>query len=298
MRSGSPHATFDGDAGMRIGLLLDRPLGDPLSPVINQFAGELSKRNCDIVCLLPSVDFIDLGGLAADCDFYVSKACTDALLALTGILHDRGAHIFNSFAASCYVRDKARVTAALMAAGIPVPNSCIAGNAMRARAGLGAASVIFKPIRGTKGQGIQIAERDEDLRGIDGGPHFAQTYDTIGDDDIKVYVIGDEVFTVRRQPPVGAVQKLDGQCCPCSVEIRDIARSISRLFDLDVCGIDIVETSRGLAVVDVNSFPRFVGVPYAAERLADCILARASRRLASRGRPRAQRMSESVAAFL
>ena len=73
----------------------------------------------------------------------------------------------------------------------------------------------------------------------------------------------------------------DRLLCPVTAEIKDIALAIARLFDLDVGGIDLVETTRGLAVVDVNSFPSFNGVPHAAQRLADYILARVAR-------PRAQ----------
>ena len=263
---------------MRAGLLLDRPLSNPLAPVINQFAAELARRNCEVICILPALDGIDLETLSDDCDFYVSKACSEPLLALTGVLHDRGARLFNSFEASSYLRDKARVTAALMAAGIPVPRSCIAGTAALARKNLGEGAIIVKPIRGTNGEGIAIARSSDDLSRIEGWPHFAQAYDHGSAEDIKVYVIGSDVFAIRGKAAVaGPLRPEDRRLCPVTREINGIALSIAGLFGLDVCGIDIVETQRGLAVVDVNSFPSFNGVPQAAERLADCILARAGR---------------------
>ena len=100
----------------------------------------------------------------------------------------------------------------------------------------------------------------------------------MGGEDLKVYVIGEEVFAVRGKSALaGPLPLEDRRPSPVTREIADMALAITRIFALDVCGIDFVETRRGLAVVDVNSFPSFNGVPKAAQRLADCILSRASR---------------------
>lgn len=263
---------------MRVGLLIHRSKADPIPRAIRDFVVELANRACEVAFIVPDDDCFDLRDLSVDCDFYVSKASSEPLLALAGILHDRGATLFNSFPASSYLRDKARVTAALMDAGVPVPGSCIASSAGRASEALGGGSIIIKPIRGANSQGIEIAESRADLVRINGGPHFAQTYDRIGSDDLKVYVIGDDVFVLRGKAPVAfAAPAGDRRPALCTPQVREIALAVARMFDLVVCGIDIVETTRGLAVVDVNSFPSFSGVPRAGERLADCLLARAVR---------------------
>ena len=258
---------------MRICLLIERPIGHPSTVVISDLARELRQRNCTVSHIFPPADFIDLRNLPVDCDLYVSKACSDALMSLTGILTDRGARIVNSFHASNYVRDKARATSALMKAGVPVPESCIAGNARLAFEGLGGEPIIVKPVRGVWGEGIEIAESEADVERIKGGPHFAQKYDRVTNDDLKVYVIGEEVFTVRRHNTAVTVEEMRGELCVNDREIVAVALRVRKLFGLDVCGIDIVETSNGIAVVDVNSFPGFIGVPDAPRRLADCILA-------------------------
>ena len=260
---------------MRICLLIERPLGDPATPVINDLAVELRRRNCGVTHILPPADFVDLRNLDVDCDLYVSKACTDLLLTLTGILHDRGARIVNTFAASSYVRDKGRATAALMAAGLPSPETCIAGTARQAFEGLGNKAIIVKPVHGTWGEGIEVARSDADLARINGGPHFAQAFDRVTDDDLKVYVIGEEVFTVRRHLPAHTIEDMQGELCRNDSTLEQIARQVTRLFGLDVCGLDFVETPSGPVVVDVNSFPGFIGVPDAARRLAEYIISRA-----------------------
>lgn len=262
---------------MRIGLLLDYALGDPAKPVINELIVELQRRGCAVRTILPSGAAIDLASFEINDDLYIAKGHSEPMMALGGILHDRGALLVNPYPASCYVHDKARTTAALLAAGIPVPRSCIANNALDAFQALGCGPIIFKPVNGHRGWGIEVAKDRHDLKGINSGPHFAQSYERINGDDLKVYVIGTDVFTVRRRVDPPAQAERVGQLCASPPEVVEIAMRMMDLFGMDICGFDIVETCNGPVVVDVNAFPSFRGVPDAAERLADIIMCRGHR---------------------
>jgi hypothetical protein len=54
--------------------------------------------------------------------------------------------------------------------------------------------------------------------------------------------------------------------------MRKIALNIGKIFSLDIYGIDVVETPDGLAVLDINDFPSFGGIPRAVVRIAEHIL--------------------------
>jgi ribosomal protein S6--L-glutamate ligase len=60
--------------------------------------------------------------------------------------------------------------------------------------------------------------------------------------------------------------------------MMDIALRCGATFGLDIYGVDTVETAQGPAVIEVNEFPNFTGVPDAAAHIADYILAQVGRR--------------------
>lgn len=91
--------------------------------------------------------------------------------------------------------------------------------------------------------------------------------------DLKVYVIGDEVFAVRRKFPAESYEDKLGQPCIVDEGIRKIALRIGDLFNLQIYGIDVIEHREGFDIIDVNYFPGFVGVPKASEKLAGYLYA-------------------------
>ncbi|MGQ0672688.1 MAG: ATP-grasp domain-containing protein [Hyphomicrobium sp.] len=252
---------------MHICFLVDRPLGDPKSPEMNAAARDLQRRGYKVSSVLFSELYLDLGRIAVTADLYISKASTELQISLAGILHDRGARLLNTWASSSYVRDKARVTAALMAAGVPVPPSCLASDSRRAALELGRERVIVKPVRGTSGRGIEIVSTPADHDRLPRGPHFVQVYDRLSNDDLKVYVVGREVSIVRRSFPATTVEEKLGRPHADPL-IEAIGRKVGDLFGLELYGLDVVETSAGPVVVDVNACPGFVGAPDAGRRVA------------------------------
>jgi ribosomal protein S6--L-glutamate ligase len=90
--------------------------------------------------------------------------------------------------------------------------------------------------------------------------------------DMKLYNTGDEVFaTIKRSPLHPGADVVEEQI-PVTPELRALALAVGRAFELDIYGIDVVETPDGYVVLDVNDFPSFGMVPEAAERLARTVL--------------------------
>jgi glutathione synthase/RimK-type ligase-like ATP-grasp enzyme len=99
---------------------------------------------------------------------------------------------------------------------------------------------------------------------------FAQDYLVGARTDLKVFVIGDEVFGVRKAFGPDSFLRA-GEPVLLSAEVERIARHCGEAFGLGLYGLDLAEDDSGLYVVDVNYFPGYRGVPDAARRLADYI---------------------------
>jgi ribosomal protein S6--L-glutamate ligase len=107
-----------------------------------------------------------------------------------------------------------------------------------------------------------------------------------GGDDLKVYVVGNEVFGVHKQSPsLSSSPQVEtasrpGRPCQVSDEIRDIAIRCGAALGLGIYGLDILETEAGPRVVDVNAFPSFRGVIGAAPLIIDYITSCAAGQIA------------------
>jgi hypothetical protein len=64
---------------------------------------------------------------------------------------------------------------------------------------------------------------------------------------------------------------------PISQELRKLALRVGKIFGLDICGLDVVETLQGPVVVDINDFPSFGQVPHAVSLVSAYVLQLASR---------------------
>jgi ribosomal protein S6--L-glutamate ligase len=95
-------------------------------------------------------------------------------------------------------------------------------------------------------------------------------------EDLKVYVVGDQVFAVRK--PFSELSfTVPGRPVPVTPEVRDIALRCGEAMGLGLYGLDIIESPDGPFVVDVNYFPGYKGVPGAAAAIAEYIDAQARR---------------------
>jgi ribosomal protein S6--L-glutamate ligase len=99
--------------------------------------------------------------------------------------------------------------------------------------------------------------------------------------DIKLYVVGKDVYSVAKKSPLHPDVQVQEQRIPLTGEWRTLALRAGRIFGLDIYGLDVVETSHGPVVVDINDFPSFGHVPGAVSEVATYIL-----RLAERAKSR------------
>jgi ribosomal protein S6--L-glutamate ligase len=221
-------------------------------------------------------------------DLYVIKSNTELSLSLAGVLDSKGARMINSYLSCVTAKDKIVTSNLLRASGIPVPSSWVTGRLDLMRDVVKKTSLVIKPYRGHRGGGVRLVKSWAELSAIPEprSPVLIQEYVAGGGDDLKVYVVGKEVFGVHKQSPSlssspqAEAASQPGRPCPVDDEVRDIAIRCGEALGLSIYGLDILETAGGLRVVDVNAFPSFRGVIGAAPRITDYITACAAGRIA------------------
>ena len=260
---------------IKIGFFLRHSSYLETSPAMNALLQILRMRNVTVETIAPDAQPIELQSVQPRCDLYLLKPGSEANLSLAGVLETRGARVLNDYHASVLAQDKIQVTARLIDAKLPVPESFVCGDPVLVMRGSGLRELFAKPHRGSYGEGVEKVVGQASLVGQQPAPGqvrlMQQALPSKGL-DTKVYVIGDEVFAIKRPFPAVTMADKLGQPCVVSDSMRRIALAVGRLLGLKIYGIDMLETARGYYIVDVNFFPSFIGVEEAPARLADYII--------------------------
>lgn len=173
-------------------------------------------------------------------------------------------------------RDKLRSMQLLARAGVGIPKTVVARGAADVDdliEALGGAPVIIKLARGTHGNGVVLAETKKAAKSVlqafyvmdqDGTNILLQEFikESAGE-DIRVFVVGGKVVASMKR------QSLDddfrsnlhqggaGERVKLTDEERKTAIKAARSMGLNLCGVDLMRSSRGPLVLEVNSSPGF-----------------------------------------
>jgi ribosomal protein S6--L-glutamate ligase len=239
--------------------------------------GHLQRSGARVELIDPDVEPVSLHDLrSSDVDMYVLGSPTEAALSLAGALERAGGAVVPSYAVAAGCRDKIVQTALLSDAGLPVPASWLTVRPETLAGELGRGPLLVKDPRGSRGRGLHLVRRRDELRHLSRGtPWLVMRYHPADGPDLKLYRIGDEVHGVARVFPAHSMAEKVGRPLDVTAELRDLALRCSDAFGTTVCGVDVIRSDGRLWVVDMSSFPGFKGVPDAAARLARVILARA-----------------------
>ncbi len=258
---------------MKIGILMLRHPPTRISPVMPEVLHLLGDWGCTVEVIYPEEQVSSLSQVRVEHDLYVLKSGTDLALSMAGALHAAGARILNPYPVAAAMRDKIVAMRILQAAGLPVPETYITSNPRRLASLLDAGPLVLKPYRGSQGRGIHIVWDADELDDVpnDEGPVFAQRYHKPEGEDHKIYVIGEQMFGVKRIFPAKTYVEKIGEPFTITPELQELARRCSRAFGIELFGFDVVMSGGQPYIVDIQSFPGFKGVPDAALRLADYI---------------------------
>jgi ribosomal protein S6--L-glutamate ligase len=264
---------------MKIGMLMLRHPPTRISPIMPEVVQLLEKWGCEIQIIYPEERVTPLSHVRAEHDLYILKSGTEMALSLAGALDAVGARIINPYPVAATMRDKIVSMRVLEAAGVPVPETYITSDSRRLASLLDAGPLVLKPYRGSQGRGVHVIWDADELDDVsnDEGPVFAQRYCKPEGEDHKIYVIGDQMFGVKRVFPAKTYAEKIGQPFTVTPEFREIALRCGRAFGVELFGFDVIISNGQPYVVDIQGFPGFKGVPDAALRLADYLYAAGQR---------------------
>jgi ribosomal protein S6--L-glutamate ligase len=257
---------------VRLYFILVRRVPPVPSPVLLEVFTILQQRGFRIESGIPEEQVARPDRFRVEHDLYLLKSHTELALSLAGVLDTAGARLLNPYVSCITTQDKIVASRRLRAAGVPVPRSWVTGDLALMAPIAEKTPLIVKPYRGHRGAGISLVRDPSGLAALEppDGPVLIQEHVTGSGEDVKVYVVGDDVFAVRKEFSETSFTR-PGRPCAVSAELREIALACGRILGLGLYGLDVLETVDGPVVVDVNYFPGYKGVPGAAPLIADYI---------------------------
>jgi ribosomal protein S6--L-glutamate ligase len=212
-------------------------------------------------------------------DAYVLKTASDGPgLSLLGAAEAAGILTINNARSIRLVRNKAVAMAVARAHGLPVPPTCfVVHPRLLAQIPPEDYPLIVKPSNGSVCRDVYRVNHPADLGtlALANGAHsflLAQPYVQNTGFDLKLYVVGTQVYAVRKKSPLHPDMNVTEGLIPVTPELRTLALKLGALFELDIYGADVVQTAEGWVGVDINDFPSFGGVPEAVVLIAKFIL--------------------------
>ncbi len=260
---------------MHICLIMDNP-ETTQHPVISIALQQLQKTH--------TVRLLDVRTLTASsaltqeqsqlpADLYLLKSHAPQALAVAHFLEQQGALVVNSWAASVACQDRVLMAQRMHEAHLPWPTTTFfprLADALQHPDQLAALHfpLIIKSHYSHRGDLVGKVDSSADLQALmpqwSQEPIVLQTFAASDGWDIKLWVIDQHVYAARRRTPLEAgASKEDIPLPPAHIpaDWLQITHEIGRVFNLRLYGVDLLITTHGPMIVDVNSFPGFRGVP-------------------------------------
>jgi ribosomal protein S6--L-glutamate ligase len=257
---------------MKLYFMVVRRVPPVPSPVLVEAYNILRRRGYEIDEGIAEEMVVRPDLMTVSHDLYILKSHTELSLSLAGVLYSQGARLLNPFQ-SCYLtQNKIVVSRLLEMASVPAPRSWVTGDLARVRSVAEETALIIKPHLGHRGAGIHLVREPKDLEKLPSitSPMIIQEFIEGTGEDLKIYVVGDQVFGVSK-PFSEWSFAVPGCPVPISEEVRQLSLRVGKICGLGLYGLDIIESPRGPFVADVNFFPGYKGVPDIAPLIADYI---------------------------
>jgi ribosomal protein S6--L-glutamate ligase len=211
----------------------------------------------------------------AEGDVVVARTRNSFGLTLLRAAERPGVTVLPRWDAVAHVRNKARGVETLAAREVPMPRTLLgASPAALKRLRADAFPLLLKPHLGDNAGGIVLVRHLLELDDLTWpeGLVVAQEYVDSGSVDLKLYGVGDRLWAVRRPSPL-AVSELPPPPEPIELTpaLTRLAHACRDAFELELYGVDVLDSPRGPLVVDVNEFPNYTGVEEAPAAIAELV---------------------------
>ncbi|HYT35582.1 MAG TPA: ATP-grasp domain-containing protein [Ktedonobacteraceae bacterium] len=234
-------------------------------------------------------------------DAYVLKTVSDGPgLSILEAVEAIGFPTINNSRAIRLVRNKAVTAVYAHNHGLPTPLTYfVAQPQLLKQIPIEDYPLVVKPTNGSSCRGIYRVDSPADLETlnmVEANAHFflAQQYIENNGFDIKLYVVGTEVFAVAKRSPLHPEVEVKKRLIPVTTELRNLALNVGKIFKLDIYGLDVVETPRGPIIVDINDFPSFGQVPHAISLVSSHIEHIATNRVEQPVSSKTDRLTDTV----
>jgi ribosomal protein S6--L-glutamate ligase len=225
----------------------------------------------------------------------VGQGSTDQITSRISLLESMefsGIRVFNSAYSHRRAKDKLATLVWLAREGIPIPRTTVTERMAAAVAATRRyGDVVSKPLRGSQGRGVfrlnepDVAFRIFKVLQTAGQTMIVQEFIKTPGRDIRVFIVGDRAIgAMYRYAKAGAWKTNIAAggapiSCPLTPELEDLALRAARALQMDIAGIDILESDSGYLVSECNSAPNWSGLQKAtgvdaAEEIAQYVLAK------------------------
>ncbi|MEK7798872.1 MAG: RimK family alpha-L-glutamate ligase, partial [Acidobacteriota bacterium] len=206
----------------------------------------------------------------------IGASITEHGLAVVNQFDMMGVPLVNSSQPIARSRDKLRSLQVLSRAGIDIPKTVMVSDPTqvhRALAIVGGPPAVLKVVKGTQGIGVILAETEQAALTV------LETFWNLGMNilvqefieesegrDIRALVVGDRVVTaMRRQAGIGEFRSNvhrggTGTVVDLPESYRTAALEATRVMELQLAGVDMLESQIGPKVLEINSSPGFEGL--------------------------------------
>ena len=248
------------------------------------------ERNLDIVKLVPRLESLHLSFPLTDqwlSDYSSNNIPDVALIRGVGskipakifyrldwmrILENLGVRLVNSRECLEIATDKMLTTQVLASHKLSTPETIIcetAANALPAFKKLGG-DIVLKPLFGARGRGIMRISNQDDAETIfaemdsEENVFYLQRYMEHNNEDFRLLVIGGDIIaSMKRTGPNWKTNLAQGgkahQFTPPE-SYRELAIKATEAVKGEIIGVDIMETSEGPMVIEVNAVPGYLGL--------------------------------------
>jgi len=269
---------------MRVGILIS----DPQDWTARSMMASFLRSGADAT-------FLDFSLLSAIIDDDISLRCnSEDLRALDGVvvrdlgrrgkgdvpfrfealqaLESMGMTVMNPPSAIARAANKFATSLALQRAKVPTPKTVVTTSPKEASETLRKyEKVVSKPLFGYKGKGIQLFSKGDEAKLADlveeqGLAYLQEFIANENPRDIRAFVVADRVMGAiyRIAPPGHWISNLarggHAEPCPLSDELEDLALRANQAVGTVYSGVDLMETSDGLKVIEVNGTPSGKGI--------------------------------------
>jgi ribosomal protein S6--L-glutamate ligase len=222
-------------------------------------------------------------------------------LAVVRQLETLGVLASNSAEAFTACRDKLHGAQRLAARGVRVPSTAFARKSDAIRPAverLGGAPVVVKMLEGTQGIGVVLAETTEAAEAVVQALHSARQHVLIqrfvGESrgrDVRALVVGGRVVAAMARTARGSEFRSNvhrggvGERIELDPEFERTAVQAAGILELDIAGVDLLESRDGPLVLEVNASPGLEGIEKTTGiDVASAVIDHVERRAAARER--------------